>query len=561
MLISIFGALYDGLPLIPLAVALIWTLRYQKIPDLSLAGSFSFSAAITAATMNSGGGAVTSIGLGILIGLSVGLLMGFTVNILLVDSLLSGVVILFIAYALSLGITQGTIAIPPEANPLEPILVIDSNIRISAWMHPAMNFVFFIIAAITIAITTLIFRTEWGCAFRALEDLKGGRPLLHSLGVNPSKLSFLGFILAAILASISGILVTLRDGQTTSSLGLMSLIEIIPAYLLGISLFERKPTLKDLIKPNMNFLGIGNMFILISSGIRFLKKAPPALAAALGVVLFFVIINLAQRWAGVPWLPRVLIGVTLLVVLGTLPAIDAWKRKRRQKRSTHIKDHNIPLEIKDLTVSYPAVTGPNIVLRNLYLQACSSDIVLLKGANGCGKTTLLRALADQVDCTGEFIIPLRNTEQKKPERSHMICYIPQDATENTAATLSIEEHVNLALCGSKPSLLRPWKKSNVDSIIELGLSDLNIEPSSVLQWLSGGQIRRVLLGLIKARKEMPVVIAMDEPFSHLDDAGREHCSNVISSLADEGNIILLVDHQNNITPTRTIDDQWLNGER
>jgi ABC-type Mn2+/Zn2+ transport system ATPase subunit/ABC-type uncharacterized transport system permease subunit len=553
MITILLGVLYDGLPLIPLAVAFVWTLRYQRVADLSLAGSFSVSAGCCAYLMNSGVGPFASIIAGLIVGLLVGAAMGITVNLLQIEPLLSGLIILFITYATSLGITEGTIRIDPAQNPLEYLFAAEARWDVMA-SHPFINSIFLLTASMAVLFTTLLLASEWGCAFKALEDLKGGRPFLRSLGLSPLRLSTMGYAAGGALASVSGILVALRDRQTTASFGLETLIDIIPAYLLGVALFERRPTLaayqeKYLSKPGR----ISNALRRAWKFIGGIKALPPAFAASLGVLVFFLIINSVQRGAYFSWLPRVLVGIILIIILGLRPALNGYSRRRRQSRATRRAESTDPLEVKHLSVSYPTTTGPKQVLRDVGIVVKPREVVLLRGPNGVGKSTFLRALVNRIDCTGEFVIPVAADSEVGKERASAVAYVPQNAEENMATTLSIAEQAVLATIGSKVSPFRWWRRTASEAVVALGVSDVAPDVSAITQWLSGGQKRRVLLSLLKVRNPRPVVVALDEPFNDLDGTGRSHCADVIRTLVNKGCAVILIDHQEQYQPTRVID--------
>ncbi len=525
----IAGAFYDSLPLVPFGVAIVWTLRFQRIADLSLAGSFAIAAAVTAQLASTGYGIIWCVVAGILIAIITGSMMAFSVNLLKIDSLLSGLVVLFIVYAISLGITEGSITIPNNNNPLQYIINIEKQNGMKLQYHLLLSLFFFVIALIVVIMSNRLLSSEWGCAYRALEDEIGGRAFIQSIGVSPNQLSFIGFVAAATLSSISGILIAYRDFMATSSIGITYLIEIIPAYLLGIYLFEEKPILRKSI---------------IDKILSRLRAFQPSSAAGIGVILYFVIINIAQFLAESSWLPRVLIGMTLLVLLGINQIISNHNRSKRQKENTKYTSEDDNFCITGLSVSYASSEGNNIVLEGVGLTSPPGHVVLIKGPNGCGKTTLLRALADRIDCNGKFIIPVSEKNLSVENRIQVCAYVPQAASENVASRLSVLEHAVLALKGKNLSVVRNWKKTGTQAYKMLRMGDVLRDPTALAKWLSGGQKRRLLLELILLRKDKPILIALDEPFSHLDAKGQVDCNEIINELQRDGRIVLIVDHHN-----------------
>ncbi len=544
MLVVVLGALYDALPLVPLVVALVWTLRFQKVADLSLAGSFSIAAGLSAFLLDAGLGVFLSITAGLLVGAIIGLLMGLVVNAFRIDSLLSGLIVLFISYAVSLGITQGTVPVPSASNPLDFLLVMERSSGVPIWAHPYLNLVFLGVGSIAIIGSIAIFGSEWGCAYRALEDQVGGVAYLRSLGLSPSRLSSTGFVLAAILSSTSGMLIMLRDGQATSSLGIDSIIEVIPAYVLGIALFEKRAQLAVTRETRGKGKWLASKMAGVSNSVHErLATFPAPLAASLGVVVFFFIINVAQRYTGITWLPRVLIGLAIVLALGLRPLLANSTRKRRQAASTKVVPRGSDLIISNLSVSYPTLSGPLRVLDEWGMAAKSGHVVKISGRNGSGKSTLLLAIADKVDSDGEFTIPIAESgDSSSKARESLVAYIPQHAHSSIARTLSVAEHATLAFSGTSPSIFRKWAKTSVLATNKLNLDGINLDYQSKMDWLSGGELRRVLLGLLRARKSPPIVITLDEPFSHLDEDGRTLCKQAIKDYAAKGHIMLLIDH-------------------
>ena len=227
-----------------------------------------------------------------------------------------------------------------------------------------------------------------------------------------------------------------------------------------------------------------------------------------------------------------------------------------QRKATEVIPEGGALSINKLSVSYPGIDGAHHVLRNVSLAVEPGSILQVNGSNGSGKTTLLKALTNQIAGTGAYGIPVGNSQKalkrQRRDRTELIAFVPQHSASATAGSLSIAEHACLARCAPHLSAIRSWRKAARSAVPLLKIEDVTDNPDTLLQWLSGGQMRRVLIGLINARQAKPIVVAMDEPFSYLDAQGKLKCEEAIYSLARENRIVLLVDHGNSIVSTEIV---------
>ncbi|MFY9821360.1 MAG: ATP-binding cassette domain-containing protein [Thermoanaerobaculia bacterium] len=544
----LFGVLIDALPLIPLVIALVWTLRFQKVVDLSLASSFSIGGGVCAAVIVSGQPLWLAMGCGLSVGLVCGILTGTSIELFKLDPLIASLINLFLIYAISLRITEGTIRLPNSRNPVYGL----RGLLHAPWEQLPELLAYSLIALGVIWVSRFVLDSEWGCAFRALEDSRGGTQFLETLGIRPSRLRIAGFGAAGFLAASSGIVVLLRDGQTTSSLGLDSLIEVVPAYLLGVTLFERRPILRVsesspgvLKKSLVRFLGLRNSSVVI--------------AASIGVVVFFGIINAIFRATNSEWLPRVILSISLFLLLGFKPFLDERRSRRRQEQATVVLNESGVLKIIDVSVGFPTVNGARVVLKNANLTCVPGEAVLLRGANGVGKTSFLRALSGSIDCEGRFEIPSSNYASQSGVgmlRQQLVAYVAQNLEEGTSETISVEEHVVLARLGRGISALKSWKKSTARVIDEKRFPQMSKHRDAIMGWLSGGERRNVMLSLVATRKDLPRVVAFDEPFAYLDAWGREFCKEIILNLIEDKRIVLLVDHENVFQQGREVTSLW-----
>jgi putative ABC transport system ATP-binding protein len=115
------------------------------------------------------------------------------------------------------------------------------------------------------------------------------------------------------------------------------------------------------------------------------------------------------------------------------------------------------LEIKNITkVFHPGDINEKIALQGLSLHLKPGEVVAVIGSNGAGKTTLLNAVAGVFPIDeGQMLIEGREVG-RLPEhiRAAYIGRVFQDPNLGTAATMTIEENLVMALQRGKPLGLR-----------------------------------------------------------------------------------------------------------
>ena len=180
-----------------------------------------------------------------------------------------------------------------------------------------------------------------------------------------------------------------------------------------------------------------------------------------------------------------------------------------------------------LTAAYPAVVvtslrrayGKRIVIENLNLRIERGEFVVLLGESGCGKTTLLRALAglDPID-GGRIVAPRRPAVVFQEHR-----LLPWD---------SLWRNVSLGL------QVPDARQRAAAALSEVGLSErLDDWPRN----LSGGQAQRVALA--RALVQEPELLLLDEPFAALDALTRIRMHTLVRELvAVHRPGVLLVTH-------------------
>lgn len=175
------------------------------------------------------------------------------------------------------------------------------------------------------------------------------------------------------------------------------------------------------------------------------------------------------------------------------------------------------------------------IIQGLSLNLAPGEHVSLVGSSGCGKTTLLRAIAGLHRVhTGSIRLSGQALSQGKvhlPAEKRHIGMVFQEPS--LFPHLSVMDNLSFALKGENTGFEKR------DSLIEtLGLGALcNQYPHQ----LSGGQKQRVALA--RAMVTEPQLMLLDEPFSSLDPASRAEMAVDINEILSNQNIAsILVTH-------------------
>jgi len=159
------------------------------------------------------------------------------------------------------------------------------------------------------------------------------------------------------------------------------------------------------------------------------------------------------------------------------------------------------LKVSNLSVRY----GATPVVKNLNLALAEDEVLMLVGPTGCGKTTILQALAGLIPISaGEIELDRwRSTpDSAVPPEKRNVGMVFQDFA--LFPHLTVEQNVCFRLGNTEPA--DHWLKL-------LGLDSFrHAKPGR----LSGGQKQRVALARTLAHE--PAFILLDEPLSNLDAA-------------------------------------------
>ncbi|MGE3926948.1 MAG: ABC transporter ATP-binding protein, partial [Lautropia sp.] len=195
------------------------------------------------------------------------------------------------------------------------------------------------------------------------------------------------------------------------------------------------------------------------------------------------------------------------------------------------------LHIAGLTVAYPGAARPTV--DGLSLALARGGIGCLLGASGCGKTTVLRALAGfirpqqgTIDLDGRRIADPARSLAPEARRIGMVF---QDFA--LFPHLTVADNVGFGL----DRLPAPKRRARVAEMLEL--TQLRGEAKRFPHELSGGQQQRVALA--RALAPQPALLLLDEPFSSLDVELRERLSVEVRAIlkATETTAVLVTHDQ------------------
>ena len=178
--------------------------------------------------------------------------------------------------------------------------------------------------------------------------------------------------------------------------------------------------------------------------------------------------------------------------------------------------------------------GPDkIILRNLDLRIDMDDRIALLGANGNGKTTLLRLLEGEIK-------PLSGSMNKSGKLR--IGYFNQEQAEAFSLNQTAYQHM--------ADILRNAPVAKVRAHLgRFGFSQSRADV--VIGSLSGGEKARLLFATITV--DAPHILLLDEPTNHLDIDAREA---LISALNVYEGAVILVSHDPHLVEL-CADSLWL----
>ena len=233
-------------------------------------------------------------------------------------------------------------------------------------------------------------------------------------------------------------------------------------------------------------------------------------------------------------------------------ASKARQAQARVKMLEKMQSITVPLEERTVPFSFVApkeqLAPPLFELRNaecgygenarilsdVNLRLDPDDRIAIVGTNGQGKTTLVKSIAGRLE--------LMDGEVRAPG-SVKVGYFSQDQMDELSLGDTVFDHVMRAM----PKGTAPAKVRGKAAQLGFGVEKVKTK----VEKLSGGEKVRLLMGLMAM--EMPHILILDEPTSHLDIDSREA---LIFAINDYRGAVLLITHDVYLAEG-TADQLWL----
>ena len=193
------------------------------------------------------------------------------------------------------------------------------------------------------------------------------------------------------------------------------------------------------------------------------------------------------------------------------------------------------MKIANISCGY----GSKEILNDISFSIEKGEVLSILGANGSGKSTLLKAMVSILPYKGDIYIDENNTKSLSPkQRASLVAYVPQSST--IPFDFNVLEIVLMGRFHKSSfnfSFSKKDKEEAYDALKQVGMEEFKMR---VFKNLSGGERQLVLIARALAQKSK--IIIMDEPVTGLDLGNQMQLLDLISTLANDGKIIIQTTH-------------------
>jgi heme exporter protein A len=175
--------------------------------------------------------------------------------------------------------------------------------------------------------------------------------------------------------------------------------------------------------------------------------------------------------------------------------------------------------------------GDRLVFENLDFKLEAGQALVVEGANGTGKTSLLRVIAGFLPTTQGSVVLATGTSliSDGEERGRQVGWLGHQ--DGLKPQLSVEEQLHFFAC-----------LYGADAPIKTALDHVGLgrQKSFPCRYLSAGQKKR--LGLARLMVTQRPLWLLDEPFAALDSAGRTLAGELMTAHCRQGGLLVVASH-------------------
>ncbi|MFC3194995.1 ABC transporter ATP-binding protein [Marinicella sediminis] len=217
------------------------------------------------------------------------------------------------------------------------------------------------------------------------------------------------------------------------------------------------------------------------------------------------------------------------------------------------------LELSKITKIYQTQGETITALAGVDLSIASGEFVAIMGRSGSGKSTMLNILGCMDKPTsGTYLlanndVSVMNDDALSQIRNDHIGFVFQGF--HLLPRLTALENVMVPLRFASPEKQQGGKERAIDLLHKVGLGErLNHMPNE----MSGGQIQRVAIA--RSLVNQPAVLLADEPTGNLDSAISQQIIDLLKSLNEAGQTIVMVTHEPDIAENAGRTIHFLDGQ-
>ncbi|MFG1489592.1 metal ABC transporter ATP-binding protein, partial [Oceanospirillum sp. HFRX-1_2] len=197
------------------------------------------------------------------------------------------------------------------------------------------------------------------------------------------------------------------------------------------------------------------------------------------------------------------------------------------------------IELDQLSLSF----GEHQLFQPVSMTLAAGKLHMLTGANGAGKSSLLKCMAGLMPHQGDIFwhwpVGLERDLREAQQESQKVAYIPQLEAFDATLPITVEDYL-LASIQPKVFFRRPADKEQQRLALLLSTVGLDQKRRRKIGQLSGGERQRLLFA--RALAQGASLWFLDEPMNGLDQKAQQQILQLILQLKADGCTLVMVHH-------------------